>query len=263
MNRRFRMISLISEALELEIEEALEMDEEYEEIFRKDFAEVTKFLMERHERKIDLKIDRTREGQHREKESSFEDFEEMQTSNKPEIASLKKIYRALARKTHPDVAGEESEEEFKEIQTAFTEGKVSKILSAANKNGVSAELTEEELDELRYFVKLQKIELKELRKTVRWAWAKSERDEDTRRLIMISMGVNPGEFYSWKEAQLMQRIIKEKEVQRAQREKQAQEQRRERAERKRKRNQNRNRGPNPTRQRDLRRSRDKKNKKKS
>ena len=255
------MISLISEALELEIEEALEMDIEYEELFRKDFSEVTQFLMERQLKKDELKIDRIRKRDDR--RDNTNPFEMNSSAERPEIDSLKKIYRALAMKTHPDIAGPEKEEEFKQIQTAFNEGKVSKILSSANKNGVTANLTEEELDELRHFIKLQKAELKELRKTVRWAWAKSEKDEDTRRLIMVSMGANPSEFYSWKESRRMQRIIKEKEIQRARAEKLAQEYRKDRADRKRRRKEGRKQGPNLTRQRDLRRAKDKKTKRKN
>ena len=39
MNRRFRMISLMSEALSLELEDVLERDMNYEKSFRKDFSE--------------------------------------------------------------------------------------------------------------------------------------------------------------------------------------------------------------------------------
>ena len=216
MNRRFRMLSLISEALELEAEETAEKDEEYEEIFRKDFAEVNAFLIEKQERKTE-KITAQKLSPNQESPRDME-YEEKTT-----ITSLKKIYRALARKTHPDLAGAEKEDEFKDIQNAFNNNQVSKILAAANRNDISAELSEEEVEELRYFIKLQKQQIREVKQTVRWAWARSDRDQETRRRCMLSMGVNPTEFYSWIEAKESEKsaqvLLKQRQAQQTRKEK--------------------------------------------
>ena len=137
MNRRFRMISLMSEALSLELEDVLERDASYEKSFQKEFAEEIRYLMDRQA------LER-RNGTPSKIEMPMNE-EIAQTNKKEQSGIVKDIYRTLAKHTHPDVSGSETEEEFKAIQNAYSSGDIVGLLSAANRRGVAPELSDEDL----------------------------------------------------------------------------------------------------------------------
>ena len=130
MSRKFRVLSLLAEAAHLELEEILEKDSEYEREFREDFSEVTSFLLEK-------------EDQKRKFEAFDPNFRTRLPNNTDASVgeihskSAKEIYRSLAKKTHPDVAGEELTEEFKEIQNAYNSGDLIGLMIAANRHEIS------------------------------------------------------------------------------------------------------------------------------
>lgn len=192
MDKRFRMISLLSEAFQIELEEALLRDAEYEKIFRQDFAEENRYLME----KVTQNIERLVEKRNQKKAES-----PPETPDKPEpIKAVKDIYRSLAKKTHPDSTGEDTGEEFSKIQKAYSENDVPVLIEAANRHRVEVQLTDADLDFLKRSVEEKKREIKKLSETVRWSWALSKKDQETRTRVIISMGIKPDEFQSWQES---------------------------------------------------------------
>ena len=185
MSKRFRMISLLAEALEIEIEECQKKDQEYEEQFRKDFADVNSFL-----------VGKLIEQKSNEKPANNEPWTERLKEAKPNI--VKKLYRALARKTHPDIS-DHDENEFSDIQKAYSENDLTTLLSAANRYNVNADLTYEEAELLKDRIEEQRQKSKEVKKTVRWMWAQSDKSTSMREKVIISMGVDPQEFSTWLE----------------------------------------------------------------
>ena len=183
------MISLLAEAIGLELEEAKDLDKKYEKEFNEEFGDAMSYLV----------------GKSLEKKQAFERLKEKgpdipkSADKNNEIDSVKDIYRKLAKKTHPDVSRDTDDTEFKEIQRAYSENDISALLSAANRHNVTIELTEEDAEILKKRIRNQKKKIQELKGTVRWAWALSNKSSEIRKNVLISMGVNLEEFKKWKE----------------------------------------------------------------
>lgn len=184
MNKRFRMLSLMSEAVELEIEDALEQDAEYEKIFRNDFSDVTSFLIEKNMEKIAAE--------------RIENQSENKSADKPSesLSVIKKIYRDLARKTHPDVS-DNGEEDFRDIQRAYHENDIPALLVAANKYSISPNISESDLNFLKDLIERKRQKISDLKGSVRWRWAQSDKSREIKQRVMISMGVSLDEFHEW------------------------------------------------------------------
>ena len=191
MNKLFRMISLTAEALSIELEVISEKDSKYEEIFRKDFSREIRYLMVKEERRQrNLKVS-NRSPQ--EIENQF-----LETKGPPDGPKvLKDIYRSLAKVTHPDVAGLEYEEEFKEIKNSYAENDIIGLMMAANRNGISPEIDDEDLKDLQEILERQKKEIDEIKQTVRWQWGESLKSPDLRMSIRTALGINNQEYSNW------------------------------------------------------------------
>lgn len=252
MNKRFRMISLMSEALALELEDVLERDEKYEKDFRNDFTEEIGFLMERElHRRASNRSPKEIENQISNRESSDQ-----------ESKIVKDIYRALAKATHPDVAGEDKMDEFKEISNAYIAKDLVALMAAANKNDISPDVDEKALGELKEMLNEQRAKIEEIKQTVRWQWGISSKNEEARKRISRSLGIKEDEYRLWmnersrvKEAQQAAERAREAQ-QKAERDAEL------RAQRRAKRSTNSK--PHPIRANDLKREREKRaNRKKS
>ena len=187
MNRRFRMISLMAEALSIEMEEIKEIDKIYEKQFLKDFSEVQSYLMDQ----MDLK-EAIRENR--------KNIEETRGSHgqKEDLDILKALYRDLARKTHPDVVGVKDDEEFKELQKAYGDQDLEYLFSAANKHKIDVEVTPDELVRLKEIIDEKRKTIENIKKTVRWAWGVSDKNPSVRQNIIKSMGADPAKFEAWR-----------------------------------------------------------------
>ena len=141
MNKRFKIISLMSEALSLELEDVTERDSRYETIFRNDFSEEIRFLMMKEQSSLTEPAI-----------TSPKEIENQIPEDLEEVKILKDIYRALARATHPDVAGEEKSDEFKELSTAYIAKDIVSLIAMANRNQISPNIDDEGLDHLQMFL---------------------------------------------------------------------------------------------------------------
>ena len=245
------MISLTAEALSLELEDVLERDERYEKEFKKEFHEEIRYLMIQKDESLQGK-----EQAHAPEINFLED--DKSSAQKPECSPImKELYRSLAKATHPDLHGEDSEEEFKEIQTAYSDQDLIKIIAAANRNGIAPDVDDNALEELNGLIQNQREKIESIKKSVRWHWGTSEKSPQTRYLILLSLGITPNVFYSWKEAELARARHEENNRREAHEKKLLEEQAKKREERKKKLRESQRSGPNPVRMKDLERARKK------
>ena len=180
--RSFRIITHLAEVLFLEEEEFEELDTSFEIKFAEDFSLELEFLI--HEKNIESRA--LNSGQ----------------KNDSNIASsngfIKGLHRRLAIKTHPDKCGG-SDEEFKDIQTAYEEGNVAKLLKAAVKYEIKLSIDEKDKEEISNQIRHKRQILEQKKQTVRWAWgASQEKTEEMKNKILGLLKLDEAKFKEWK-----------------------------------------------------------------
>lgn len=183
--KKFKRLTHMAIALSLEMEEIMILDDKYGEEFSQDFSEESAYSSENLA---------SQDGDHQES-SGQEDIPAV-VYDKIEGGPGKTLHRALARKTHPDITGDE--EEFKKIQAAYDDGDMTTLLIAALENNIEVEFTLKELEELETKIKNQESQNQEIKKSIRWAWALSEKTDAFRSEIHRSLGINTAKFKEWK-----------------------------------------------------------------
>ena len=181
--KKFKRLSLLASAYKLELEELEEMDLLFEKEFALDFSEEGIFA---NSGKVS-------------EESSKQMQESEPQQSKPVSGPLKKMYRQLASVHHPDKGG--SEEEFKKLQSDYEKRNVFEIIESILAHGEAPEMSPEDLFELENLIEQQRKKCEEIKQTVRWAWAHSDKGPKMRRRIQASFGIDPEEFLKWKETQ--------------------------------------------------------------
>ena len=183
--KKFLRLSYSSKALKLEEEELKELDDVYGEQFAKDFSKENQFFVETQKPKQEI--------------SNKTDKEHHKSVHKIDHGSaIKKIHRALARATHPDLKESlELDEDFKLVQEAYEQGDISALILKAFDLEVDVELTVKELSELEKKIETQKSSLQEIKKTMKWAWAESDKSSVMRRKIQVALGLDPDKFDEW------------------------------------------------------------------
>jgi len=89
------------------------------------------------------------------------------TNKKENNSALKKIYKQLAKKIHPDIGGDE--EEFKKVVNALDEGKIEKLLDMCDKYVILIEPDEEIIAVFKKEISQIKHKIKEEKSTYSWA----------------------------------------------------------------------------------------------
>ena len=97
--------------------------------------------------------------------------------------SFKKIRNALARELHPDLNEEDTSEEFKDIQVAFEEGNLTKLLSSAEEHDVEVEVTNKDLSAVVKVIEAQKKYISEAKSSLEWAWMICSRKNTEREKV--------------------------------------------------------------------------------
>ena len=183
--KKFKKLMLLCRAFELDKEVFEEIDQEYGLQFSKDFQKENEYLISLLDQQEDVVSE----------EPSESTAHEIEEERCPPDDVTKKLHRALARVTHPDLHGDE--EEFKLIQEAYEKNDIVTLLLELARRNLDCDFTNIELSELEKKLDLQKINLEERKKSLRWAWAESKKDEKFRDLIRQNLGVNPEKFKSW------------------------------------------------------------------
>ena len=168
-DKRFKMISLRAQAVELEVEVIEDQDKIYEKQFIDDFQDVLAFLNEAHVKKLE----NAKEADPRSLDSS--DAESCESAPKQEKhESLKKLYRSLARKTHPDIDSSKDSEDFRIIQKAYDENDVFSLFVYASKYDISLDFSNEDLSYMETAIESRREKIGKIKETVRWVWSMSK-----------------------------------------------------------------------------------------
>ena len=90
----------------------------------------------------------------------------IQFKDKIDEKYIKKVYKQLARKLHPDVGGDE--EAFKDLVSAMEEKKINKILDICSKHDIIIEMSEELNKILEKQIKSIKQQINKEKSTYSW-----------------------------------------------------------------------------------------------
>ena len=187
VKNKFKRLTFLASAIDLEREEFLILDAIYEKNFIREFAEENAYT-------IDCIAQELPESESLVTETNSPPN---QPADLKECSSVtKSLHRELARKTHPDVSGDP--EVFKTIQHAYEVGDVSTLLVFAQKFDVCPAFTIEELEELEMQIEIEKKSLGEMKNTVRWKWNESDKSDSTRVQFQMALGIDPKKFNEWK-----------------------------------------------------------------
>lgn len=176
--KAFKIMSHLSQALVLEEELFETKDMEYKKTFIEDFQIEQAFL--------------------REMKMTKKDVNTPPQQNECTLGRdvLKKIHRKLAVKTHPDATGGD-DEEFKKIQKAYENSDGAFLLSAALDHKIDLEVDEANIKQIMQDIHLRRETIEERKKTLRWIWGESSKDEGSRALIRSAMQIDELIFQEW------------------------------------------------------------------
>lgn len=177
--KKFKRLCLLAEAYEIELEEVNDLDAEYEKEFSRDFLLESQFASESQKKGEQSK-------------AFIRDTPQKKITEGP----VKTLHRALARKTHPDLTG--TDEKFKLIQEAYESGDINKLIVEARGLELEIDFTEEDLVSLEEHLANQRSQIHDIKKTVRWAWALSDKSDEMRLQIHQSLGIDSKKFLFWK-----------------------------------------------------------------
>jgi len=179
----------------LELSDVEEQNEEYLKAFAKHFKEENEYYQY-----LNSGGERG-EGEAFEEENGAESEEEP-LSEKPCVPpEIQQLYKAIARKTHPDICKNVSYHElFKLAAEAAAEGNLSDLLHIASKLDIDIpEFSDEtiELVEKDIGSKLKRAE--DIKTCTAWVWGTCEQDVTANRELMLrTMGIDPEKFAEWK-----------------------------------------------------------------
>ena len=182
LEKRFRKLCLLAEALAIDEEDFRQRDREYESQFRSDFALERAFL-----------------SQASDEIANAHGGNDISSASVPKtsIQSIKRLHRALARETHPDLDHVENSIEFMNIQKAYEEADVSSLLSAAVKYEIDINLDDDDTNQLERQLDEQMMMLKVKRSRIWWVWCTSDKSGGTRKKIRAAMGIDAAKFKAW------------------------------------------------------------------
>ena len=186
MNRRLKKYNLKYEYLKLESED-VEDDfwsfvKDFENHFDKYYQKPKKGSPTAKERHVWVN-EETGEVRYEPPETSFEDMvnenkkvqEEKEQARVNQIKELnnrpdrlKKLYKKIAVKTHPDRGG--SEEEFQEVNDAFSELDLATLLNYAGKYEVEYDVEDDDVEILEKNLKELEESIQQKKSTLAWKW---------------------------------------------------------------------------------------------
>jgi len=114
--------------------------------------------------------------------------------------TFKQLYRQLAKKTHPDTitdVTEDSIEEFKEVQEAYSHGDITTLLRSAAEHNISIEIQQSDIDEIKDNIREQTKYMNKIKASARWLWAACDRSMNQRYRIWTVLGLDERKFLKW------------------------------------------------------------------
>ena len=178
--------------LKLEKEEVDEIcdkvEKEMRDFFEKEFPEEFKTFNEKNSKNQEEHIQKSLNEI--EEASDISDDEEI-PSKPPKNADIKKMYRKIAEKTHPDKIGDDSQAQiFSEAAEAYQENNVAKLLDLASSLNIEfTELSEETLKLLENNITSINQYILSKKSTSAWSWHMTQTDEDKKNVIKAIISV--------------------------------------------------------------------------
>ena len=118
---------------------------------------------------------------------------EEESSKTIDVESYKKIYRNLARLTHPDAPYGETEE-FKKIRQAYVDGDVSTLLREAVDKGLNPEINPEDIEAINESTDKKLRSMREARQAWHFRWAHSKKCLKERKKMWSLLSIDSSEF---------------------------------------------------------------------
>ena len=113
--------------------------------------------------------------------------EEAETDAIPKNKDLKKLYRKIAAKTHPDKIGDETHSGvFAAAARAYKEDNIAKLLEIAGTLNLELlELAPESLALLKNNIQMLAKEIHNMKRSTAWAWSQAKTPEDKEKVIKV------------------------------------------------------------------------------
>lgn len=196
IDKRIRKLQLRSELHTIEAEETGELDQDFSKQFSSDFELEILFL--EHKKKEQSKL--AEERRIRPKVPKERVVAPVETKRDVETnESLKKLHKQLAFELHPDRSKKDNHKDFLELQSAWERKEYEKMLEISLR--VDANLLNVLDDdsilamEKKFFEREKKIQ--SLKKSVKWVWCQSNKNDKVRHLVRRAIGVREHEFEAW------------------------------------------------------------------
>lgn len=191
IKRKIRKVLLSFEMASIERDEFSEEDEEFKALFEQNFELELAFLKE---------LETQRSAAAEAIESDI--YVDVEKPVDPEIEALqqmlKPLHRAIVAKLHPDINGLSTVSEFQDFQSAWEEGDFAHVISVAVRFGIADGLDDKTLIALEARAAKMAARVSSGKKTARWFWGSSDRNEKKRAMVMHSLGINAADFKAWK-----------------------------------------------------------------
>lgn len=189
--RKIRKVLLSFEMASIEREEFNEEDEEFKNLFEHDFELELAFLKELEAQRL-AALEAVESKVHVDVEKPVDpEIEELQQMLKP-------LHRAIVAKLHPDINGPSTVSEFQEFQSAWETGDFAHVVSIAVRFGITDGLDDKSLAALEVRAAKMSAKVSNGKKTARWFWGSSDRNERKRDMVVHSLGINAADFEVWK-----------------------------------------------------------------
>ena len=182
MSRKFKKLTLQYSYFELEIEEVdeicLAMDKDMQKYFKENYPDQYEAFYDS-PTSIPISEDKPSEGE------PNDDGNEQEKESRVKNKDLKKLYRKIAEKTHPDKVGnDEKSDLFSEAATAYSENDLATLLKIASSLNIEIlDLSAESIILLEENIENLKNRIDNKKKTTAWAWHNCKSNEEKNRVI--------------------------------------------------------------------------------
>ncbi len=178
---------LLTEYNYLIIDEEIKTEilDEFLPIFTEEVMGLTKEI-EGEKEEIDKKEKNIKLKEGENKEKKINKVIEDELLPKETIVKIKKLFREIVKKTHPDkVNSEDLIEIYINAKDAYESNDILKLAYYANNLGIEVELTDLEIDLLKDLILFKKEELSEIEKSWVWKWYKCKTTEEKDAIIKM------------------------------------------------------------------------------
>lgn len=115
-------------------------------------------------------------------------LEEVQSQKKEIPESIKKVFKEIAKKTHPDLVGESNTELFQKAQSAVDENSYSEILEIAKELEIPPpEPSIEDVKLLEKEISYINKEIKKIKETYAWTWYHSNNKDSVMERYIVKI----------------------------------------------------------------------------